>query len=113
VIKNRTHRTKQRVQLAQKSVKDQGGRQSLKELESLAEQTMLHVNFADRKSKLEISDDGIGFQAPISPTDFAPSGHFGLLGIRERADLIGARLEAESALGKGTRLRVVLSEVEA
>jgi nitrate/nitrite-specific signal transduction histidine kinase len=113
VIKNRTHRTKQRVQLAQKSVKDQGGRQSLKGLESLAEQTMLHVNFADREIKLVISDDGIGFQAPNSPTDFALSGHFGLLGIRERADLIGARPEVESALGKGTRLRIVLSEVEA
>jgi len=31
-----------------------------------------------------------------------------LLGIRERADLIGARLEIESALGKGTRLSVRL-----
>jgi len=178
---------KQRVQLAQKSVKDQGGRQSLKELESLAEQTIenlrrltralrpiyledlglvtalemlaretsqanlleidfqktgqerrlshevelalyriaqealnnvvrhakaehagLQIHFADKETKLEISDNGIGFQMPNSPTDFAPSGHFGLLGIRERADLIGARLEAESALGKGTRLRVRL-----
>jgi len=45
---------------------------------------------------------------PKSPTDFAPSGHFGLLGIRERADLIGARLEVESAPGKGTRLKVRL-----
>jgi len=33
-----------------------------------------------------------------------------LLGIHERADLIGARLKMESALGKGTSLKVTLSE---
>jgi signal transduction histidine kinase len=73
-----------------------------------AEHVALHINFADKEIKLEISDDGVGFQMPNSPTDFAPGGHFGLLGIRERADLIGARLEVDSALGKGTRLRVRL-----
>jgi signal transduction histidine kinase len=55
---------------------------------------------------LEVRDDGIGFDVPKSPTDFAASGHFGLLGIRERAELIGARLEVESARGKGARLKV-------
>ena len=177
---------KQRVQLAQKSIKDQHGRQSLNELEILAEQTIenlrrltralrpiyledlglvtalemlvretsqanhLKVDFKqsgqerrlsrevelalyriaqealnnvvhhakanhavlqiafNKDINLEVMDDGVGFTVPKSPTDFAPSGHFGLLGIRERADLIRARLEVESAPGKGTRLRVRL-----
>ena len=51
----------------------------------------------------------MGFSVPKSPTDFAPSGHFGLLGMRERADLIGARLEVESETGRGTRLSVRLA----
>ena len=184
---------KQRVQLAQKSIKGQSGQQSLKELETLAEQTIenlrrltralrpiyledlglvtaldmlaretsqanhLEVDFQqsgqecrmsrevelalyriaqealnnvvhhakakhatlligfDKEIKLEVTDDGIGFSVPKSPTDFAPSGHFGLLGMRERADLIGARLEVQSAqspkgeAGRGTRLSVRLA----
>ena len=75
---------------------------------SQAKRADLHISFGEKEIKLEVSDNGIGFDMPKSPTDFAPSGHFGLLGIRERADLIGARLEVESAPGKGTRLRVRL-----
>ena len=62
----------------------------------------------DKEIVLEVADDGIGFRVPKSPTDFAPSGHFGLLGMRERADLIGARLEVQSDAGRGTRLSVRL-----
>jgi signal transduction histidine kinase len=179
---------KQRVQLAQKSVKDQTGRQSLKELEDLAERTVenlrrltralrpiyledlglvtalemlaretnqlnqLVVDFQqsgqerrlsreielalyriaqeglnniirhakakhatlsirfDKEVSLEVTDDGIGFTVPKSPTDFAHSGHFGLLGIRERADLIGGKLEVHSDPERGTRLSVRLTD---
>ena len=48
-----------------------------------------------------MTDNGIGFDKPKSPTDFAPNGHFGLLGIHERVDLIGARLEIEFRQRKG------------
>ena len=62
----------------------------------------------EKEIKLEVTDDGTGFTVPKSPTEFAPGGHFGLLGMRERADLIGGRLEVESEIGKGTRLSVRL-----
>jgi signal transduction histidine kinase len=75
---------------------------------SQAKRADLQISFGEKEIILEVSDNGIGFDMPKSPTDFAPNGHFGLLGIRERADLIGARLEVESAPGKGTRLRVRL-----
>ena len=45
-----------------------------------------------------IEDDGIGFDAA---TAGAPHG-FGLLGMQERAALVGATLEIESQRGKGT-----------
>lgn len=73
---------------------------------SKAKRASLHISFGEQEIKLEVIDDGIGFVMPKSPTDFAPNGHFGLLGIRERADLIGAHLEVESAPGNGTRLKV-------
>ena len=178
---------KQRVQLAQRSIKDQPGKQSLTELEALAEQTVenlrrltralrpiyledlglvtaldmlarevsqnqnikvsfqkagqerrlsrevelslyriaqealsnvakhaqatdakLSITFDQHEIRLDVTDNGVGFDLPKSPTDFASNGHFGLLGIHERVDLIGARLELESATDKGTRLTVRL-----
>jgi signal transduction histidine kinase len=72
----------------------------------------LSITF-DKDIKVEITDNGVGFTVPKSPTEFAPGGHFGLLGMRERADLIGARLEVESEIGKGTRLSVKLSNASA
>jgi signal transduction histidine kinase len=48
---------------------------------------------------LVIEDDGIGFD----PGALAPgSGGFGLRGMRERAALVGATLQVESAPGEGT-----------
>jgi signal transduction histidine kinase len=73
---------------------------------SKARKASLCITFNDDETKLEVSDNGIGFQVPASPADFAPSGHFGLLGMRERADLIGAKLEIWSQTDKGTRLSV-------
>jgi signal transduction histidine kinase len=69
--------------------------------------------FFGREIKLEVRDDGVGFVVPKSPTDFAPSGHFGLLGMRERADLIGGTLEVESEPGQGTWLMVRLPDRQA
>jgi signal transduction histidine kinase len=178
---------KQRVQLAQRTVKDAASRQSLKELETLSEQTVenlrrltralrpiyledlglvtalemltremsqnlqfpvsfhkdgqerrlsreselslyriaqealnnvakhanasqagVKISFGTTDIKMEITDNGNGFVVPHSPTEFTHAGHFGLLGVHERADLIGAKLEIESALGKGTILTVRL-----
>lgn len=73
-----------------------------------AKQAFLQISFEEHEVKLEVRDDGVGFEMPKSPTDFAPSGHFGLLGIRERTDLIGGRLEVQSDAVGGTRLSVRL-----
>ena len=49
---------------------------------------------------LEIGDDGAGFD----PSGSFP-GHLGLKSMRERAERLGGRLEVESGLGEGTRVR--------
>jgi len=51
------------------------------------------------RARLEIADDGRGFL----PLD-VDGEHYGLLGMRERADAIGAQLVVESAPGAGTRI---------
>lgn len=50
---------------------------------------------------LTIEDDGVGFDA-----DAAHAGHYGLVGMREQAQLIGARLELRSVSGAGTTVRL-------
>jgi len=57
---------------------------------------------------LTIRDDGKGFKVPDSPAEFAPSGHFGLLGIYEKAEKMGAIFEITSEPNKGSELKVSL-----
>jgi signal transduction histidine kinase len=53
---------------------------------------------------IAVTDDGVGFDI----TDGATPGRFGLVGMRERARLIGADLAVESHAGEGTRLELTL-----
>jgi signal transduction histidine kinase len=73
-----------------------------------AEHVSVRMEFNPQETRLEITDDGKGFEVPKTPAEFTPQGHFGLLGLYERAELIGAHLEIRSAAGKGTRLRIDL-----
>ena len=57
-----------------------------------------------RRMLLQVVDDGRGF-APL-PGNRSPDGHYGLRGMGERAEQIGATLAVESAPGKGTRISV-------
>ncbi|GAB4262720.1 MAG: hypothetical protein Kow0080_00320 [Candidatus Promineifilaceae bacterium] len=73
-----------------------------------ANSALLQLCFTQDEIILTISDNGCGFSVPVSPAEMAPSGHYGLLGMQERAELIGARLTIESKIGTGTRLTVVM-----
>jgi len=55
--------------------------------------------------RVSIEDDGRGFDA-AAPVSEADRKHWGLLGIRERAEILGGTAKIESAVGKGTRVEV-------
>lgn len=57
------------------------------------------MNASEGEIELTIVDDGVGFD-PEAPHP----GHFGVTGIREQAQLIGAELELASSPGAGARL---------
>ncbi|MDX2194183.1 MAG: GAF domain-containing protein [Gemmatimonadales bacterium] len=57
-----------------------------------------------RGTRLVIRDNGRGFL----PREAGPGGGLGLLGMRERADMLGGHFVLWSAPGAGTRLRVVV-----
>jgi signal transduction histidine kinase len=57
----------------------------------------------DDELELRIEDNGIGFD-PHTPRP----GHYGLVGLREQADLIGAQLRVDSSPQQGTKISVTL-----
>lgn len=73
-----------------------------------AKTACLNVTFAEAELILRLQDDGRGFEPPLNPAELAHTGHFGLMGIRERALLFGGRLEVRSKPGEGTTLEVFL-----
>ena len=74
-----------------------------------ATQAVVSLTYDSDSICLSIRDNGKGFNVPDSPAEMAPAGHYGLLGIQERAEAIGARLQIQSAAGAGTNLMVALT----
>lgn len=68
---------------------------------SEAEHIEVTVSFSSAEIRLQVKDDGCGFEVEKSP----PEGrHFGLVGLRERAQELGATLRLESSPGQGTKV---------
>jgi signal transduction histidine kinase len=66
----------------------------------------LVLDFTPDEVLLTVEDNGVGFSVPDRPEGLARAGHFGLVGMRERAALVGARLTLASQPGAGTRVAV-------
>ncbi len=73
-----------------------------------AGQIWLTLRFDDAGVTLTVADDGVGFHPPEHPGRLTQEGHFGLLGMRERALLAGGTLHIFSAPGQGTAISVHL-----
>ena len=58
---------------------------------------------------LEICDNGTGFTVPDYFYDLTRTGHFGLIGMRERVQLVGGRLNIASQPGDGTRVSLIVT----
>src|SRR5262249_34541112 len=73
-----------------------------------------HVSVAlssDRQGLLvEIEDDGRGFDPSI--LNSSNGQHYGLIGMRERAERLGGRLLLTSAPGEGTQVRLSVPIIE-
>ncbi len=65
------------------------------------------VDYRNSSLRLHIVDDGRGIDPDILRAGHR-RGHFGLLGMRERAAQLGARFRIESNAGAGTRITVTV-----
>ena len=65
------------------------------------------ITYGDRQLGVQIRDDGVGI-APSVLAQGSKEGHFGLIGMRERAERIGGALSIDSGAGKGTDVILTL-----
>ncbi|GAB3845071.1 sensor histidine kinase [Dactylosporangium cerinum] len=55
---------------------------------------------------LEVTDDGVGFTVPTDLSRLQSASHFGIVGMAERARMVGGRLRLESVPGAGSTVSV-------
>ena len=66
-----------------------------------ATNVVVRVAMTPQEIELSVEDDGKGFE-----TSEAPSEHYGLVGINERARLLGGKMSLETSVGTGTKIAV-------
>lgn len=71
---------------------------------SAAARAGIRLEFLPETVRLEVTDDGQGFAMPESLGELAGTGKLGLVGMMERAKLLGGSLVIESRPGQGTRV---------
>ena len=72
---------------------------------SEATEAVIRVEFAPGTVRMNVIDNGCGFEVPEVPGDFAGNGKLGLIGMHERARLDGS-FSVQSQVGKGTTVTV-------
>ncbi len=73
-----------------------------------ASKITLTLTFTSSHIRLDVWDNGVGFQVPRELTALVQAGHLGLMNMVERAQSVGAHLHIHSAPGRGTRITVEL-----
>lgn len=73
---------------------------------SQARKAEVSIEFGDGRTRVSITDNGIGFRPPDSLGDLSRVGKLGLIGMQERVRLVGGSLTVQSDLRKGTNVTV-------
>ncbi len=69
-----------------------------------ARRITVEIRYDKRQFRLRVRDDGKGLDEETVRRQ--PAGHFGLHGMRERAEIVGGRLEVRSRLDSGTEVEL-------
>jgi signal transduction histidine kinase len=73
-----------------------------------AHHVWIELSQGDQHVGLVVSDDGLGFDVTSALEQAGIGGNLGLLGMKERVEILGGKLEIDSRRGHGTRIRVTL-----
>jgi two-component system, NarL family, sensor histidine kinase UhpB len=73
-----------------------------------ASQVSIDFRCFQDETTLHIQDNGNGFALSNNLGDYTIHGHFGLVGMRERAESVGGHLAVQSVPGQGTEILVTI-----
>ena len=83
---------------------------------SQASTVLVTITFKECDIVLNVADNGIGFDVPAVIGISSAASRLGLVGMQERADILGGKLEINSKPGKGTtiivQIPIPMSELE-
>ena len=71
-----------------------------------ASKVLIKMEFGAAKVRITVTDDGEGFRLPKAMDSLAQMGKLGLIGMQERAQLLGGTLTLRSEPGQGTTVVV-------
>ncbi len=105
-VEGEPHRVAEAVELALFRI----AQESLRNVEKHAEakSALVELHFTSDAITLSVSDDGAGFDASSSVSDLARTGKLGLVGMKERCELVGGSFDLQSSPGEGTRVAVTV-----
>lgn len=66
----------------------------------------LELTYQSQMVKIVVQDNGTGFDVELIQARAKINSHFGLMGMRERVELLEGRFELESASGQGTKIMI-------
>ena len=78
------------------------------ERHSRANEVVVTMTFTGREMRLRVRDNGVGFGMQPGMEHLATGGQLGIIGMHERADLLGGELTIHSIPGKGTTVIVAI-----
>jgi len=86
-------------------------KEALRNVEAHAQAETVQVRLGEQDGQviLSVTDDGIGLPVKSTGTDprtLEPEGHYGFIGMAERAERVGARVAVSGAPGEGTVVTV-------
>jgi two-component system, NarL family, sensor histidine kinase DegS len=70
-----------------------------------ARRAQVKLDFQPKSLTVIVQDDGIGFEQDLEHTELE---HFGMMGMKERIQLLGGKLEIESVKGRGTKVWFII-----
>jgi len=73
-----------------------------------ADQVEVRFYLEAEQARLEVQDNGVGFELPDAWVELARRGNLGLVGAIERAEALGGKVTVDSRPGGGTLVRAVI-----
>jgi two-component system sensor histidine kinase DegS len=75
---------------------------------SQASHVTLELTYQQQMVKVTVKDNGIGFVVEQIDKKIDKGSHYGLMGMRERVELLEGRMEVESDVGAGAKVSMLI-----